>query len=278
MHHHVGVTSSNQGAYGLRVAGLQTPGLLNQDVPAHWPAVRLTYEHGFSDAGASIDDAHASFPCSEDGSVLADLATRTVSVVAPEPISDDELAHPLLAWAASAFARWFGREAFHAGGLVIGDGVWAVTGDRGAGKSTLLAAAALAGIGVVADDLLVMRGTTTFAGPRCVDLRDESAAYLGIGRNVATQGRERHRVALQPVSSELPLRGWLLLSWADRHELVTVRPAEALVRVSAQRMMQLGAAGPERMLDHIALPVKELRRPRQLGDLDATTELLAGLA
>ena len=243
------------GAYGLHLSGLRREAeLLNAGVPSDWPHVRLRYQPGINTADTMLDGDHASYPCSEAGSVIADRAAGTITVVAPDPVGDDELAHPLLAWAASAFARWLGREAFHAGALVIGDGVWGITGDRGAGKSTLLAAAAAAGIGVVADDLLVMSGTMTFAGPRCVDLRAESADYLGLGNALDTQGRERHRVTLPPVAAELPLRGWILLSWANAPALVPVRASEALVRVSAQRMMQLGAAGPERMLDHAALP------------------------
>lgn len=278
MHDDVPVTVTSYGVYGLRVSGLQqAPVLLNAGAPQSWPELKLTYQPGTLSADMVMDDEHASFPCAEDGSVVADRASGTVTVVAPAPISDDELAHPLLAWAASAFARWLGREAFHAGGVVIGDGVWGVTGDRGAGKSTLLAAAARSGIGVVSDDLLVMSGTTAYAGPRCVDLRDESADYLGTGRTLQTQGRERHRVALAPVALELPLRGWIMLAWADEAELVPVRPAEALVRISAQRMMQLGTAGPERMLDHVALPVRELRRPRRLGGLAETLDLLLSL-
>lgn len=273
------MTTSRRGAYGLQVSGLlDQPQLLNGDVPDSWPALRLAYEAGLSTQDMRLDEARASFPCSEDGSVTADRASSTVTVVAPEPISDDEIVHPLLAWTASAFARWFGWEAFHAGGLLLGDGVWGVTGDRGAGKSTLLAAAARAGVGVVADDLLVMNGAVTFAGPRCVDLRGESAEYLGIGRKLQTQGRERHRVALAAVPAEATLRGWILLTWGDTAELLPVRPSEALVRVSAQRMMQLGAAGPERMLDHAALPVRELRRPRRLGGLDESLDLLLALA
>ncbi|MEO6715312.1 MAG: hypothetical protein ABIM89_18080 [Mycobacteriales bacterium] len=271
--------ATRYGAYGMRVTGLARPELLNADVPPDWPQLQLRYQRAFDSGDVVIDDVHASFPCGEKGSVIADRASGTVTVVAPEPIGDDELAHPLLAWAASAYARWLGREAFHAGGLLVGDGVWGVTGDRGAGKSTLLAAAAeRAGIGVFADDLLVMQGTTTFAGPRCVDLRDESAEYLGIGRKLQTQGRERHRVSLPLVVAEAQLRGWILLEWADAPALVSVRPADALIRIGGQRMMQIGSAAPERMLDHIALPVKELRRPRRLGGLDQAIESLLSLA
>jgi hypothetical protein len=271
-------TATGFGAYGMRVAGIDEVALLNAGVPLDWPQVTVHYQDGVDDSDVAIDDRHASFPCTAHGSVVADRAAGTVTVIAPAPVSADELVHPLLAWVASAFARWLGREAFHAGGIHLGDGVWGVTGDRGAGKSTLLAAAARAGIGVAADDLLVMRGTTTFAGPRCIDLRDEAADYLGVGRLLRTQGRERHRIALPPVAPEAPLRGWILLAWADAPALVKVRPGDALTRIGAQRMMQLGTAGPERMLDHVALPVLELRRPRRLGDLDATIDLLRELS
>lgn len=280
---HMTSSSAAPGAYGLAITGLISAGsggagLLNARVPVDWPSVQVRYEVGRSSAEMAVDNEQASYPWGVDGMVVARRAEGTITVVAPEPVSDDELVHPLLAWSASAFARWLGWEAFHAGGLLIGEGVWGVTGDRGAGKSTLLAAAARAGIGVMADDLLVMRGTTTFAGPRCVDLRSEAADYLGDGRALLTRGRERHRVELAPVVAEAPLRGWILLAWADAAELVPVRPADALVRVGAQRMMQLGTAGPERMLDHVALPVRELRRPRRLGGLGESVDLLRQLA
>lgn len=271
------MTSSLPGAYGLRLRGVDDPALLNAGVPTAWPVIEFRYQPGLDREGMVMNDVRASYPCSSDGSIIADRRTQTVTVVAPEEVGADELIHPLLAWTASAFARWLGRDAFHAGALLIGDGVWGVTGDRGAGKSTLLAAAATAGVGVVADDLLVMSATTVFAGPRCVDLRDEAAYHLGIGDLLETNGRERHRVRLPPVPPEAPLRGWILLEWADTTELVPVRPAEALVRVSSQRMMQLGTAGPERMLDHATLPVRELRRPRRLGGLEQTVDLLLTL-
>ncbi len=271
------VTTTGSGAYGLRLTGMSDLELLNTPVPERWPAVEIAYRQGRDEVDATLDETSASFPCGESGSVVADRATLTVTVTAPEPVRADELTHPYLAWCASAYARWLGREAFHAGGVVAGEGVWAITGDRGHGKSTLLAAAAAGGLGVVSDDLLVIDGTTAYAGPRCVDLREEAAAYLGLGTAIRSAGRERHRVRLPPLPAEAPLRGWVMLSWGDEHSLVPVRPAEGLVRLGAQRMTQLHEVRPERLLDLAAMPIWELRRPRALGELGRSLELLAGL-
>jgi hypothetical protein len=271
------VTTTGFGAYGLRLTGTIDPELLNSPVPDGWPAVEIAYRQGRDDAEVTLDEKTASYPCGDAGSVVADRASSTVTVTAPEPVPADELTHPYLAWCASAYARWLGREAFHAGGVVAGDGVWAVTGDRGHGKSTLLAAAAASGMGVVSDDLLVIDGTTAYAGPRCVDLRDEAAAYLGVGAAISSAGRERHRVRLPTVPAEAPLRGWVMLSWGDEHSLVPVRPAEGLVRLGRQRMSQLHEVRPEGLLDLAAMPIWELRRPRALGELGRSLELLAGL-
>jgi hypothetical protein len=239
--------------------------------------VRFEHREGTAYADVSVDDARAVFPCGADGLVTADRATATVTVTAPRPVSDDELAHPYLAWTASAFARWYGWEAYHAGAIVGGAGVWGVTGDRGTGKSTLLAALALQGGGVVSDDLLVVAAGQALAGPRCVDLREEAAGELGAGRPVETEGRERLRVPLRAVSAELPLAGWVLLTWGEQLELRRVRAADALVRLGAQRMMQLHEVRPAGLLDQVGLPVWELARPRDFAVLPASVELLTQL-
>jgi hypothetical protein len=266
-----------RGAYGLRIAGIGRPELLNAGVPAGWRPVRFEHREGTAYADVSVDDGRAVFPCGADGVVTADRGAGTVTVTAPRPVSDDELAHPYLAWAASAFARWYGWEAYHAGGVVAGAAVWGVTGDRGTGKSTLLAALALQGGGVVSDDLLVVQGGRALAGPRCVDLRDDAARALDAGRPVETEGRERLRVALGAVPAELPLAGWVLLSWGERAGLRRVRPPEALVRLGAQRMMQLHEVRPEGLLDQLGRPVLELVRPRDFAQLEASVELLSQL-
>jgi len=265
------------GAYGLRITGIAEPQLLNAGVPRHWPPVRFEQRTGSAYAEVSVDDDRAVFPCGTAGVVTADRATSTVTVTAPAPVTADELAHPYLAWTASAFARWYGWEAYHAGGIVAGDGVWGVTGDRGTGKSTLLAKFALQGGGVVSDDLLVLAAGNALAGPRCVDLRAEAARELGAGRPVAAEGRERLRVPLGAVPAELPLAGWVLLAWGEHLELRRVPGTEALVRLGAQRMMQLHEVRPSGLLDQIGLPVWELVRPRDFAVLPASTELLTQL-
>lgn len=265
------------GAYGLRIAGIG-PELLNRDVPPGWLPVRFEQREGTAYADVSVDDERAVFPCGPDGVVTADRASGTVTVTAPRRVSDDELAHPHLAWTASAFARWHGWEAYHAGGVVVGAGVWGVTGDRGTGKSTLLAALAMQGGGVVSDDLLVVAAGQALAGPRCVDLRHDAARALDAGRSVESEGRERQRVSLGAVPAELPLAGWVLLGWGERLELRRVRPRDALVRLGAQRMMQLHEVRPEGLLDQVGLPVVEMVRPRDFAVLSASAELLTQLS
>jgi ABC-type molybdenum transport system ATPase subunit/photorepair protein PhrA len=56
-------------------------------------------------------------------------------------------------------AHWLGRESFHGGGFVAGDGVWGVLGEKGDGKSTLLASLALSGVPIVADDRRTFGGS-----------------------------------------------------------------------------------------------------------------------
>lgn len=266
------------GAYGLRITGITQPDLLNADVPDSWLPVQFEQRIGTAYADVSVDDARAVFPCGAAGVIVADRAPGIVTVTAPRPVTADELAHPYLAWTASAFARWNGWEAYHAGGVVIGDGVWGITGDRGTGKSTLLASLALQGGGVVSDDLLVLAAGKALAGPRCVDLREEAARQLGAGRPVETEGRERLRVPLGAVPAELSLAGWVLLAWGERLELRRVPATDALVRLGGQRMMQLREVRPVGLLEQVSLPVWELVRPRDFARLSASAELLTQLA
>ena len=83
--------------------------------------------------------------------------------------------HPYLAPIALIMARWLGREGMHGGGIVAGDGVWAVSADKTGGKSTTLAWMALAGMGVMSDDILVIDAGQRARGP-AVDRPPEEPA------------------------------------------------------------------------------------------------------
>ncbi len=53
-------------------------------------------------------------------------------------LSSDEMVHPMLGYAALAFANWMGREAFHAGVFLSGERAWALLGERGAARARRL--------------------------------------------------------------------------------------------------------------------------------------------
>lgn len=193
----------------------------------------------------------------------------------PAPLSDDDLAHPYLAAAAGAAAGWLRRDALHAGAFLARDGgAWALLAGKGGGKSTTLAWLAVAGFGVVTDDILVLDGMRALAGPRCLDLRRDAAAALATGRRLdASRGGERRRLRLPAVPAETPFRGFVVLEWGDRLELDTLPPAERLGRIAAQRLRRDDDAGRE-LLDLVARPCLVLRRPRGLDGLAAVAEQL----
>ncbi len=128
---------------------------------------------------------------------------------------------------------WSGYDSFHAAGVMGDAGLWAIVGDKESGKSTVAAAMASAGQPVVCDDLLALRGPIAYAGPRCVDLRTDAARVLDMGQEVDTDGpRSRWRVTLPALEAELPMAGWVILSWAPRDigsAWATSRPARSVI-------------------------------------------------
>jgi hypothetical protein len=122
---------------------------------------------------------------------------------------------------------------------------------------------------VVTDDVLIVADGLAFAGPRCLDLRDP------VDDAIALRG-DRYRVTLDPMTAEVPLRGFVHLGWdAGAHSPLMRRlpPSERL-----ERLLHPGR-GDTRWHDGVArlelaaLPAWELTRPRE-GDVDASTELL----
>jgi hypothetical protein len=193
----------------------------------------------------------------------------------PRRLSTDELVHPYLAPAAAIVSRWMRRLSFHAGAFMSGDAAWGLVGDREAGKSSTLAWLAQGGHQVVADDVLVLENGTAYAGPRSVDLREDTAERLGVGEALGVVGaRHRWRVALPPIQAEIPFRGWVFLAWGERLEAERLPGSECLTRLIANLTPQLPAADSAYLLELATLPAWELRRPKDWDLLGEAADLL----
>lgn len=274
-----------RGAYGftLRGADVDVDGAreLLVDAPASWPPLELRcrIDTGPLPEYESVSDQHAELLLTAGGSVAIDRAPLRAEYALPRAVTPGALVHPHLAPVAALAARWLGRESFHGGTVVVGGGAWALLGDKEAGKSSTLARLALDGHGVLSDDLLVLDGLTALAGPRSLDLREQSAHELGAGEPLGRSGlRDRWRLTLDPVAAEVPLRGWIVLAWGDgTPSLTPIRGADRLRAVIAHRAVRLLPADPAALVALSALPCFELRRERVWSSLPATTQLLVEL-
>jgi hypothetical protein len=270
-------TNPPAGAYGLTLLGLERATSLLPAPGPHWPEVRVEQEELAGEPGPSrVTEARAELRLLGGGQVDLDRHRRIATFRTPSLLDDDELAHPYLAAVGSYFAGWLGREALHAGAFVAGDGAWALAGAKEGGKSTTLAWLALAGVPVLTDDILVLDSDTALAGPRCVDLRDESAAALGLaGKATASRGGERWRLSLPPIEPEVAVRGLVFLAWGEGLELRPLPPADRLLEIAARRNAH-ASPEPAGLLDLARLPAFELRRPRAWDALpEACSRLLA---
>ena len=249
--------------------------------PPEWPLLELLRGpvEGDSPAEDRLGPEHAELPL-HSGWVAIDRSPARATFRVRGPLADRDLIHPYLAPAAAVAARWAGRESFHAGAVVVGGGAWVVLGGKEQGKSTTLAWLALQGHDVLADDLIVLAGASALAGPRCIDLRAESAARLGAGEPLGVVGmRERWRLALAPVAEQVPLRGWISLAWDDEVAMEPLRGAERMLALLPHRSVRLVPGAPEALVDLSSLPVWRLRRPCRWDSLtDAGGRLLDAIA
>lgn len=266
------------GAYGYRFSGIDGLNWMIEDDIADWPELQLSYEEAeFVREPAELlaDTAEISMPPVK-AKIVLDRIGGTVRFRGPiEPLTD-EIVHPCLWPAAAVFARWQGRETFHAGAFLDDDGgAWAVLGDSGDGKSTLMAALALAGRPILVDDLLVTEANHCFAGPRCLDLRPESADALGIIEQTAVvRGTHRRRMTLSSVPAHAPLRGWVHLDWGEE---ISVRPlvaAELIERLARHRRVLPLGVDPVDLLDLGARPTLLLSRPQNWDALSEACQAL----
>ena len=275
------MTRSSRGGYGFRVDGVGSAQRLLVDVPSDWPLLTLRTVLGF-DAGhpVGVDDDRARIRV-HDGLVEIDRRRGEALFTARQKPTPDALVHPHLAPVAAIAARWRRYESFHAGAVILGDGAWAVMGAKGSGKSSLLAWLALSGHPVLTDDLLVIDADgNALAGPRSIDLREGAAQRFGVGEPLGVIGaRERYRMVAGPVPAAVPLRGFIRLAWGGAPTVTPVPPAWRPAGLAAQRAVRLIPRDPDLLVHLSALPMVELRRPREWGRAaDAADQLLCTLA
>jgi hypothetical protein len=269
------------GAYGLHLTGLEEASRYLVEAPATWP--QLTIERAVGPA-ASIDqgtmnDDWAEFRVfdrsSRVGHARIDRAPLAARFTGPGGFDDDAIIHPGLSMLAAIASRWLGRHTFHAGAFLTDDGAWAVMGAREAGKSTTLAHLAAKGRGIVADDILIVENGEVLPGPRCIDLREGAADWLGQGEAINTIGeRRRWRVHVPPVPPAVPLRGWILPMWGDRLELEPVAALRRLPLLYANLALTQIPRYPDRLLGLAALEFIVFWRPRRWETMDEAAAVL----
>jgi hypothetical protein len=256
-------STSTNAAYGFRWAGLSSEALAVGGAD-EWPAVSVTRtltSTGDPAEVARVGEQTASIQ-TPAARLRLDRRNSTLEIRSSHAVPVADLVHPALWPAAAVFARWHGRETFHAGAVSFdGEGAWAILGERGAGKSSLLAILARHGVEVLGDDLLVVAGQRCFAGPRCIDLRPEAAAALSIERDTRlVRSTERRRLRLGICRGEYTLRGFVQLRWGTEVGLQRLLPAERLpLLLEHRRVVGLGADF-DQLLDLVALPATQLIR------------------
>lgn len=267
-----------RGAYGLRLVGLDAEELLLSAADPAWPALTVEQRLGSRPHfDASLRDGTAATPLLGGGALVVRQEPLTATYTYPRELTANELVHPFLAPAAALASHWLGREAFHAGAVAVDGSAWAIVGERNHGKSSLLAYLAAEGHAVLADDLVVLGGGAVFAGPRSIDLREETAAELGVGTHLGIVGeRERWRLELGEAPPPLPLGGWVFLDWGDAVEVEPRPPAARLAPLLRQRAVQLPPTDEPALLSLLDRPAWTLRRPRRWEAMPAAVAALLG--
>lgn len=270
------------GAYGFRITGLDQSAASLAAVPHAWPQLQVEFRHGVADqpkppGTVRTAEDHAEVWLGAGDRIELRRDPLTVRFVTREPVPGDAVPHPFLALPAAIANRWLGRYSLHAGAFVHRDRAWALLGAREAGKSATLGYLMQQGHRILTDDVLIIDGTTVFAGPRSVDLRAE-AAELG-GEPLGFVGnRPRWRLRPQEGEPAVSLAGLVHLEWGDAARL---EPLDSEARLRGLIGGSVFAPGPEaaaELLELAALPAWRFVRPPGLGRLGAlSAQLLAGL-
>jgi len=268
------------GAYGLHLPDLSDAADLLVEAPEGWPRWQIVLAAGSGTPTEFVEQSRARVCSEPSGWVDIDLSTRTSTMNLPQELPHAEIAHPFLGSTAVVVAHWRGLQSFHAGAFITDSGAWAILGYKGAGKSSLLAALSGMGVPILTDDVLVIgEQLQGFAGPRCIDLRRETASALNVGVDLGVVGaRERWRLQLDPVATELPLAGWICLEWGEPAILPV--PAHERIRSLYQsialRVEQHDPGVLARLMDLLVLPMVCVQRRRSIATLNETAATVLG--
>jgi hypothetical protein len=268
-----------RGVYGIRLLGAERADDLLVDADPGWPSLTLTASVGDDEAlEERLSETQADLNLKTGGRVSIDREAGRAEFVVPRPLSDEELIHPYFAPVAAVMSHWLRRQCFHAGAFIVGDGAWAVAGDREAGKSSLLAWLALHDIPVLSDDIVVVESSYAFAGPRSIDLRADAAARFDLGRELGVVGtRPRWRLGLPLVPNRVRFHGWVFLSWGDAVGAERLSGSERLVRALGHMTLRVVPHDAAAHLTLAGLPGWVLRRPKDWRFADEAGELLREL-
>jgi hypothetical protein len=213
-----------------------------------------------------VEPERVRFGLAGGSSFVVDREPAAIRMRLHEPPAPGAVLHPLLTAPISVLARWRGDITLHAGGFELDGRAWGLVGPRGAGKSTTLALLAGSGCRLVADDLLALSDGHAWSGPGCVDLRADAAERFPAARYVGASGeRCRHRLSAPSASARPAFGGIVVLRWGDGPEVESRRLElkEHLALLYEQEYAGLlGPGDPRKILDLLAYPAWEVRRPR----------------
>lgn len=263
-----------KGAYGISLSELAQ----HEVVPAaerEWPEYTIEWSAGPA-APSELTDR---VPVMGGGELFLDNSARRVLFSDADRPSPAAFLHPWLSLIATVVSRARGFDTFHAGGVVIGGKVWAFLGEKEAGKTSTLAWLAQHGWTVTSDDLVVIDGDRSYAGPGCLDLREEAARHLGLGtRETLLPGRDRWRVWLPSPPASTPFGGFILPEWGREASVEPVPTTERVRRVIAHRAYLVPQGQERRIVELCAFPMFAWRRPRDFAQLPgAATTLVRAL-
>jgi len=266
----------------LHLPDLQDAADLLVEAPAGWMEWRIALVEDRGRPEEFVCDRQARLRSAPAGWVDIDRDAHSSTLHLPEAPLPGPIVHPHLAATAITAAHWRGFNSFHAGAFLLDGKAWGILGERGTGKSTLLATLFMKGIPILTDDVLIIGGQlTAFAGPRCIDLRRETAEALSVGEYIGVAGtRERWRLQVGGVDAEAQIGGWIWPVWDDYglQVLSVEQRVDVLFGNLALRVEQRDHSAVSRMMDLVALPMVCYSRSRAFQALgDDTQRLLDGL-